>query len=984
MMTSDDVMPRTQERVIPFTSPEFRTELVGRNDELERLLELVTRGGHSVTIVGPPGVGKSRLAWELGRTLVARGRSTALHAVDVSQFQGDTEVLARLCASLLSGTVATRRDEALQDLVETLSVREHVVLLFDNAERLLGPVLDIVQELQLRSPETRIVVTSREPGRSALNRTLRIEPLSVPDSVRLFTLRSALFSANRVESAERSEDVLELVKRLDGLPLSIELAAARSRMFSPAQMLELLNERLKLLRLPEQGSSQRLSTLQGTLDWSWEMLSAWERSALMQCSVFAGPFSHHDAEHVVVCDEPDAPWMVDILQALYDRSLISIYRSENDSAEPEVMYVMYASVRDYVITRAPVEVTASAWDRLVTWYSERSAWWLSRMDTLGDRPAFAWYDSQRSNLHAVLEFGIRQSPEVAARLLMTLDTIVHEREPYNQLKELYHRIIEALGDGASTIPFRARLLRRLGHHLMLRGALDEGKALVMSAVELQLHDADADEERRMRISVAYLHMREGRFDDSEAELKQALAKVRPSDSPVNVAMVHLYLGMLYGTRAEADAVNRHNWLQQALTWYQASVNLIQNRQTHRFLAVLYSNIGTVYLRLDMRTEQRHYFQRCLEHAAVIDNRLMEAMALANLAWVAILEHDLDRAEALLHESLPLQRTVRRLNAEGMVYQRIGVLEALRERWNDASERLLRARDLFYRSGEDRLAIDSELLLGYCRIGAMRPSEALRYAESARLKSEELGDESRAVLARWVQAAAAALLGDRDLPVLLSELAAGPEPQHHDAPEELISMLHGIIEAGRTDGGQDVDAARARMGELTAGMSLRERLPAFVPQVRLLAMILEQILRVAQTTHEMISSHARVVVTLPESVPAPESQAAPPHRLQAGPSTIWVRLNEGDTIDLERRRVVRRILDELIENRIHQPGRPVPVSRLVEAAWPGQRFVAESGANRVYVAIATLRTLGLGEVLQTRSGGYLIDSHAMVGRTTSDS
>jgi predicted ATPase/tetratricopeptide (TPR) repeat protein len=965
-------------------SPEFRTELVGRADELAQLLDLVAQGGHSVTIVGPPGVGKSRLAWELGRIMVTLGRTAALHAVDVSQAQDVTEVLSRLCASLLSGTMATRREEALQDLAETLSVRENVVLLFDNAERLVGPVLDIVQELQLKSPETRMVVTSREPGRSSLNRTLRIEPLATADAARLFALRSAPFHTAERDLLEQSEDVLELVKRLDGLPLAIELAAARSRMLSPAQMLELLNERLKLLRLPERSASQRLATLQGTLDWSWEMLTGWEQSALIQCSVFAGPFSHQDAENVVVCDEPDAPWMVDILQALYDRSLISIHRPENGSAEPDVMYVMYASVRDYVCARAPREVTEAAWDRLVAWYNDRSAWWSSRIDVFGDGPALAWYDRQRSNLHAVLEYGIRQAPEVAARFLLTLDTIVHEREPYNLLKELYNRVIVALGDDAGTIPYRARLLRRIGHHLMLRGALTEGKALVMKAVGLQRHDADVDEDRRMRISVAYLHMREGRFDESEEELRQALEQVQHSDNPVHVAMVHLYLGMLDSTRAEADATNRMDWLQRALAWYQSSVNLILNLQKHRFLAVLYSNIGNVYLRLDMRTEQRHYFERCLEHAAIIDNRLMEAMALASLAWVALLEHDLDRAEALLHESLPLQRTVRRVNAEGLVYQRIGILDALRERWSDASERLLRSRDLLYRSGEDRLAIDSEIMLGYCRMGAMRPSEARRYAESARQKSEELGDESRAVLARWVQAGAAALNGDRDLDVLLEELASCTFPRHHDATEELISMLRGIIEAGRTDGHQDVETARNRMQSVTAGQSLRDRLPSLVPQVRMVAVVLEQILRAAQPGVDVVGALPGANSVMPDLTPIPEPNAAPTHRLQAGSSTTWVRLNDGESIDLGRRRVVRRILDELIENRIHQPGRPVPVSRLVEAAWPGQRFVAESGANRVYVAIATLRTLGLGDVLQTRSGGYLIDPHALVGRSISDS
>ncbi len=941
---------------------------------MEALCDLQVRNQEPLILVGPPGVGKSRLAWECIRELNRRGVITSSHAVDVASHHDLGSVLSVIAASLRTERIASDRSDAIADLLETLITRPASALLFDNAERLAGEMADVAAEIVSHVPDCRIFVTSRQSTSVQNGRIVRVEPLSVSDSARLFTVRAEEQTGGRGFDPA-SPSVRELVQELDGLPLAIELAAARARVLSVPQMQHLLSQRLQLLRSTDPSQTDvRTATLEGTLDWSWETLDAWERDVLSQIAVFSGPFSLEDADNVLKLGDR-APWIVDLLQGLYDRSLIYVRQPEG---ELSVQYGMYQSIRDYVFKRADGEVLAAARRRYSARYIEQARVWASRFDSIGEHVILDWFELQRPHILQVIEDGIRTDPLAAADMLLEIDIVLAAREPFDILHSLYHRVLDALPLDEQLR--RAKLMRRCGHEMLLRGRIAEGAPFIEQAVQLAPACMSGPERVRTDMSLGLLRMRQFKYDES----RDLLMRVRDSDAlrddPSDFSRACLYLGMLSSALAENDIDNRPEHLEQALAWYREALHHASSLQANRFLAALCANIGNVYQRLDMRAEQRHFYERSLQHACQVGHRMLEGIALANLAWVALLEGDLHRADQLLDQSLPLQHLIRRFNAEGLVHQRRGLLESLRENWNEASASFIKASDLFACSHEFWLAIDTTILLGLCRLGAGRPEEARHHALDARHAANKADDAPRASLANWLLAASAALAGDRDLDAILQHADKQLTPRHSAAAPQLVAIFQSIVDAGRNDRHQNVHRARQRFDDLTNGFPFADRATSLLPDVRIAALVLQRLLRVRTR------NSSSVVTPLEGFAATADGRSLPDSILRVGERHTWFAIDDEPVIDLSRRRVVRALFAELVRQRLNDPASPVSVQQLIQAAWPGQKFVGDSAANRVYVAIAALRNLGLGDLLQTRSGGYMLEPHAelIVDRGHTDS
>jgi predicted ATPase len=945
-------------------TPAFHTELVGREPELADLVEFLSRGAAPVILVGPPGVGKSRLAWETVRELTRRDVVASCHAVDVAAHHDIDSVMSVMAASLRTDRTAAERRDAVPDLMETLIGRPACALFFDNAERLAADVAAVAAQIVASVPDCRIIVTTRQATPSGSCRVVRLLPMTIESAARLFAARAEQQTGGR-NFDSTSEPLRQLVAALDGLPLAVELAASRSRVLSVHQMHTMLEQRLRLLRSNDpRRANDRQATLEGTLDWSWEMLDSWERNVLTQIAVFAGPFSLDDAENVIDAG-PAGSWTIDILQNLYDRSLIYVRQPEGDVA---VQYGMYQGIRDYVFKRADGHSLAHARARYSAWYTAEAGRWASRFDHIGEQLILDWFERQRPHVLQVIEDGIRTRPAAAADMMAEIDIVLAVREPFELVLALYRRILDALPPDDHGR--RSRLLRSCGHELLLRGRLSEGSQFVEQAIALMPSTLSAHERSRFRLTEGVLRMRQCRYADS----RDILLSVRRDGSmtvhSADLSRTFLYLGMLYSAWAENDIANRQEHLQQALVWYQQALEVSTQIQAHRFQAAVCANIGNVYQRLDMRAEQRLYYTRALEQACTVGHRMLEGMALANLAWVALLDNDLRSAAALLDQSLPLQRLVRRFNAEGLVHQRRGIIDALRGQWGAASSSLLLAAELYERSNEYWLHIDTMVLLGVCRIGAGRPEEARQHGLLARQCAAAASDEPRETMALWLLAASQAMTEDREFADTLELAQQRPMPRHGASAPQLVSMFRALIEAGRSGPHRDLQSARQRLLDLTGGFPLGDRITSLLPDVRVAAYIVDHMLAIRDR------QFTETVMTTGDA--QGDSDDLPGVRnLRVGEGSAWFALDDQEPIELSRRRIVRSLFSALLKARLEEPTRPVSVQQLVDAAWPGQKFIADSGANRVYVAIASLRSLGLGEILQTRTGGYLFDPHVPI-------
>jgi predicted ATPase/DNA-binding winged helix-turn-helix (wHTH) protein len=285
--------------------PAERDRWIGREADLERLAGAFDGGARLVTVTGIGGAGKTRLALRYGWTHRAAFPGEPWF-VDLADARDAPAVSA-----------AARRGLETSDIIRALASKGRCLVVLDNFEQVVACAPETVGAWLDRAPEACFLVTSREPLGIPGETVLSLGPLDPDDALLLFRDRASAAGGQSVDDA----DVRSLVALLDGIPLAIELAAARARSMRPDQMVERMGERFELLT-KSRGRPDRQATLRATLDWSWDLLSRHEQAALMQLSVFEGGFTLAAAEAVLDLG-PDAPPCADVVESLVDKSLVT-------------------------------------------------------------------------------------------------------------------------------------------------------------------------------------------------------------------------------------------------------------------------------------------------------------------------------------------------------------------------------------------------------------------------------------------------------------------------------------------------------------------------------------------------------------------------------------------------------------------------------------------------------------------------------------
>jgi non-specific serine/threonine protein kinase len=297
--------------VRPTNLPESVSPIVGREREVDEVSGLLRSPRvRLVTLTGPGGTGKTRLALEVARALLAEYRD-GVFAVDLSQLADPSLVAAHIGQALrLAEAGGTPMGELL---ARHLRERE-LLLLLDSFEHLLAAA-PLVSELLGSAPGLKVLATSRAPLHLRQEREVAVEPLEVPafstlppleelarsGAVALFVERAREAKPSFGLTAENARAVVEICRRLEGLPLAIELAAARVKLFAPRALLGKLEHRLKLLTGGARDLPERQQTMRGAVSWSYDLLDAGERELLCRLAVFAGGCDYEAAE--AVCGE---------------------------------------------------------------------------------------------------------------------------------------------------------------------------------------------------------------------------------------------------------------------------------------------------------------------------------------------------------------------------------------------------------------------------------------------------------------------------------------------------------------------------------------------------------------------------------------------------------------------------------------------------------------------------------------------------------
>ena len=807
------------------------TRFVGRARDLAALRALVERGAHLITLVAPPGMGKTRLARELLDEQADRYDDGA-YFVDLTAATTVADLVPVVASSLgLPSAADASETEARDNLERALTAKPRMLIVLDNFEHLLPDGAELVA----RWTPAQVIVTSRERLRISGEVVQELPPLI--EAVELFIDRAKHVDPAFAPTDSDLATIAKITERLDRIPLAIELAAARTRVLSPTDLLARLADRFAILSGGLRDAPQRQATMYDAVEWSWNLLDDGERRALVTASLFRGGFTLDAFEAVL-----GVPGALDLVHSLHDKSLLVEIAA---TRRGERRLGMYESLREFATTKLELQNAGELYVRHARWATT--------------------HGQDRANLEAV----------VANALQL----------PSSEMIELAFTAVAELDSRRETL---TRGQARMLDALLALDVAPETRGVTRARLA-----------RAARVSAT------ARVEEAAREAAEVLAAAQASgDAP---------LAALAATRlAQAQFRAGHNAdaIEHARAAIAMSRTLGDPSTEARALAIEAAALGS----LDRRQEALVRFEHALSLSRGVGDQVGQLEALSGVAF-----SQFDR----------------------------GFHAAAREHYEQTLE-LAHALDA------KRMALVVTGYLGLLELDRERPVDALELATAATAEAREFGEVRAEGTFLAIAGAARAQLDD----LAAAELAADEAERllvHHPMFLEVTRIYRGLVDlahsrhaAARNDletARRYRSAARGRIAAATAS-KLVER----SDDARLATRILKRAL-----------DRSGMSIT-------PRPHAA---QLTVGWLGAWFVVGAGERIDLSRRAQLRALLWLLAERREAQPDVAIPIDQLIATAWPEQKLLRSSALNRLHVAFATLRSLGLKDVLQRRGEGYLL-------------
>ena len=622
--------------------PAQLTALIGRKRELLEVADLLKASTtRLLTLTGTGGTGKTRLALEVaGRLVDDFGNGVLL--VSLAPV-GDPLLVGPTVAQTLGVMEAGGQplEERLQD---ELRDRE-LLLLLDNFEHLVAAA-PVVANLLVACPRLKVLVTSREALNLSGEQEYHLSPLSGQDAAALFAERARTAQPGFVITPANAAAVADICARLDGLPLAIELAAARVKLLPPEALSVRLQRPLELLVGGARDRPSRQQTLRATIDWSYGLLDPAEQRLFARLSVFAGGFTVESAE--AVCDDGGALGMavLDGLASLLNKSLVR--RQGEDDARPRLL--LLETLREFASERLraggdaeAVAAQHAAYFLTMAEQAEPALW------TAGQERWFQSLDLEHDNLRAALAYSIAlPDPETATRLAGALGAYWEGR---GQNVEAHRWLDAALAAGPATPLSRARALMAKSRLLLIIEE-DAGRARPLLEESLALL-RQSGEAKWVVVTVCHLAQatrRLGEHGRADSLFEEGVELARRQGDP-------WVLALALNNRGD-DLVEHLGDFARARPMLEESLSLRRALGEKRGVALTLINLGALTLREGHAERAVPLYEEGLTLAREVGLVPHTAWALAGLGLAAVYQGASERAVPPLRESLQLARDLR--------------------------------------------------------------------------------------------------------------------------------------------------------------------------------------------------------------------------------------------------------------------------------------------------------------------------------------
>ena len=669
--------------------PRQPSSFIGRAEELLEIKRLI-KDTPLLTLLGPGGTGKTRLMLQVAEEVIG-DYPDGVWLVELAPLT-DPELITERVAAALNVQEQPGRG-MLETLVEYLR-RKVLLILLDNVEHLVRESAELAEQLLKNCPKIKILVTGREALFIAGETTLQIPSLSLPGSkgeatpetmrasegVQLFLERAHAVRPDFTLNTQNASAIAEIVLRLDGIPLALELAAARLRMLSVEQIAERLNDRFRLLTGGRRTALPRQQTLQALIDWSWNLLDEQERVLLRRLSVFSGGWSLDAAQVVSGFDPLDEFDVFDLLEQLINKSLVTVQHPP----EGEARYAMLESIRQYAQNKlfeaGEGEILrdrhADHFVALVDLYDQHGLGsefytWLNRFAVEGD------------NLRAVLEWIAEDRPGLTLHftgiLLQFESGSIHYREARSWLEPAIDRARNLLDEKAADILMTdfIRALRSLGWLLVTHGDMIDGHLILDESIRLT---RKFEEIRLLAFALGMKAQAMGSNVTWEviAELEEVIDLCRRDGYEMELIMALLSVGQAYlvkgdiekGQRTIAEVIELVEKFD--ILYVEAWVYYVQ-----AILARLTRNIS----------EAERYYLITIETNEKLGNQRLTATGLSELAHLYRQEGRLDEATGIYRQTILSWQEQGHQAAVAHQLECFAYLAILRERFADAAQLL---------------------------------------------------------------------------------------------------------------------------------------------------------------------------------------------------------------------------------------------------------------------------------------------------------